>query len=238
MSARIQGLLQQKVKNDKNISGLISSIGETKLSIYTFTNALALDAGEEKQSIINMEFASGDETNAEFHAQAIMEVESNPDTRTLTAETTIDLGPTTDDEGNEVEKKKVISFPLSWNEDGKTALSVFYVLDGHEVEEFHPKESWLSGKHLLTLYYPIIGLTANQLHTFEVLISMKNGTGHIEAQNIMATITRPGTGCAGTLGWTDHGRRYPEEDSSFLYDLHMRCMTLLRYISLHRKRQD
>ena len=187
-------LAAAKSKNDKNISGLISSIGETKLSIYTFTNALALDAGEEKLSIINMEFASGDETNAEFHAQAIMEVESNPDTRTLTAETTIDLGTITDDEGNEVENKKVISFPLSWNEDGKTALSVFYVLDGHEVEEFHPKESWLSGKHLLTLYYPIIGLTANQLHTFEVLISMQNGTGHIEAQNIMATITGQGLG--------------------------------------------
>lgn len=187
-------LAAAKSKNDKNISGLISSIGETKLSIYTFTNALALDAGEEKLSIINMEFASGDETNAEFHAQVIMEVESNPDTRTLTAETTIDLGTTTDDEGNEVENKKVISFPLSWNEDGKTALSVFYVLDGHEVEEFHPKESWLSGKHLLTLYYPIIGLTANQLHTFEVLISMQNGTGHIEAQNIMATITGQGLG--------------------------------------------
>lgn len=187
-------LAAAKSKNDKNISGLISSIGETKLSIYTFTNALALDAGEEKLSIINMEFASGDETNAEFHAQAIMEVESNPNTRMLTAETTIDLGTTTDDEGNEVENKKVISLPLSWNEDGKTALSVFYVLDGHEVEEFHPKESWLSGKHLLTLYYPIISLTANQLHTFEVLISMKNGTGHIEAQNIMATITGQGLG--------------------------------------------
>lgn len=187
-------LAAAKSKNDKNISGLISSIGETKLSIYTFTNALALDAGEEKLSIINMEFASGDETNAEFHAQAIMDVESNPDTRMLTAETTIDLGTTTDDEGNEVENKKVISFPLSWNEDGKTTLSVFYVLDGHAVEEFHPKESWLSGKHLLTLYYPIIGLTANQLHTFEVLISMQNGTGHIEAQNIMATITGQGLG--------------------------------------------
>lgn len=187
-------LAAAKSKNDKNISGLISSIGETKLSIYTFTNALALDAGEEKLSIINMEFASGDETNAEFHAQAIMDVESNPDTRTLTAETTINLGTTTDDEGNEAENKKVISFPISWQEDGKTALSVFYVLDGHEVEEFHPKESWLSGKHILTLYYPIIGLTANQLHTFEVLISIQNGTGHIEAQNIMATITGQGLG--------------------------------------------
>ena len=187
-------LAAAKSKNDKNITGLINSIGETKLSIYTFANALALDVDAEKLSIINMEFASGDETNAEFHAQAILQVESNPDTRTLTAETTIDLGTTTDDNGTTVENKKVISFPLSWEEDGKTELSVFYVLDGHEVEEFHPKESWLSGKHLLTLYYPIMGLTANQLHTFEVLISMKNGAGHIEAQNIMATITGQGLG--------------------------------------------
>lgn len=187
-------LAAAKSKNDKNITGLINSIGETKLSIYTFANALALDVGAEKLSIINMEFASGDETNAEFHAQAILQVESNPDTRTLTAETTIDLGTTTDDNGTTVENKKVISFPLSWDEDGKTELSVFYVLDGHEVEEFHPKESWLSGKHLLTLYYPIMELTANQLHTFEVLISMKNGAGHIEAQNIMATIAGQGLG--------------------------------------------
>lgn len=187
-------LAAAKSKNDKNITGLINSIGETKLSIYTFANALALDVGAEKLLIINMEFASGDETNAEFHAQAILQVESNPDTRTLTAETTIDLGTTTDDNGTTVENKKVISFPLSWDEDGKTELSVFYVLDGHEVEEFHPKESWLSGKHLLTLYYPIMELTANQLHTFEVLISMKNGAGHIEAQNIMATITGQGLG--------------------------------------------
>lgn len=187
-------LAAAKSKNDKNITGLINSIGETKLSIYTFANALALDVGAEKLSIINMEFASGDETNAEFHAQAILQVESNPDTRTLTAETTIDLGTTTDDNGTTVENKKVISFPLSWDEDGKTELSVFYVLDGHEVEEFHPKESWLSGKHLLTLYYPIMELTANQLHTFEVLISMKNGAGHVEAQNIMATITGQGLG--------------------------------------------
>ena len=187
-------LAAAKSKNDKNITGLINSIGETKLSIYTFANALALDVGAEKLSIINMEFASGDETNAEFHAQAILQVESNPDTRTLTAETTIDLGTTTDDNGTTVENKKVISFPLSWDEDGKTELSVFYVLDGHEVEEFHPKESWLSGKHLLTLYYPIMELKAKQLHTFEVLISMKNGAGHIEAQNIMATITGQGLG--------------------------------------------
>ena len=82
-----------------------------------------------------------------------------------------------DADGNVVDNKKVITFPISWNEDGKSEITLYYMLDRHEVEEFHPKETWLSGTHLLSLYYPIMNLTANELHTFEVLISMKNGTG-------------------------------------------------------------
>lgn len=187
-------LAAAKSKNDKNISGLISSIGETKLSVYTYTNALALDVGEEKLSIINMEFASGDETNAEFHAQCIMQVASSAEQRSVTAETTVDLGDTKDEDGNIVENKKMLSFPVSWSEDGQSEITIYYMLDGHEVEQFHPKETWHSGIHLLNLYYPIIELEANQLHTFEVLISMKNGTVHIDDQDIMATITGQGLG--------------------------------------------
>lgn len=187
-------LAAAKSKNDKNISGLINSIGETKLSVYTFANALGIEIGDEKVPIINMEFASGDETNAEFHAQAVIRVQSNAKTRTVTAESIVDLGAMTDEEGAEAENKKVISIPITWEEDGKTTLTVFYILDGHEVEEFHPKETWLSGNHLLNLYYPIIGLTANELHTFEVLISMSNGTAYIEEQNALATITGQGLG--------------------------------------------
>ena len=187
-------LAEAKSKNDKNISGLINSITETKLSVYTYTNALALDVGEEKVSIINLEFASGDETNAEFHAQCILQVSSNADARNITAETTVDFGDTEDADGNVVENKKVITFPISWNEDGKSEITLYYLLDGHEVEEFHPKETWLSGTHLLSLYYPIMNLTANELHTFEVLVSMKNGTGHFDDQDIIATITGQGLG--------------------------------------------
>lgn len=178
-------LAEAKSKNDKNIAGLISSINETRLSIYTFVNALPVDVGEERVSIINMEFASADETNAEFHAQCILQVSSNPDTRNITASTEVDLGE---------EDTTVISFPLSWQEDGKSEITVYYILDGHEIAEFHPKESWLSGNHLLNLYYPIIELEENQLHTFGVLISMKNGTAHIDDQDIMATITGQGLG--------------------------------------------
>ena len=180
-------LSEAKSKTDKNISGLLNSINDRKLSVYTYTNALAVEVGDGKVSIINIEFASGEETNAEFHAEAILQVQSKVYARTTTAQATIDVGTATED-------KKVISFPVNWEEDGRAGITVFYVLDGHEVEQFHPEETWFSGKHLLNLYYPIIELEENQLHTFEVLISMTNGTATIDTQNIMATITGQGLG--------------------------------------------
>lgn len=173
-----------KSKNDKNIAGLQSSMNENKLSIYTYVNALKINAGTEKTSIINIEFASGDETNAEFHAEVILDVRSNAVSRKADAETTIEIG----------EESKVISIPVNWTDDGKTLLKVYYVLDGKEVEQFHPSETWFSGKHLLNLYYPIIEMKANELHTFEVLIELTDGTATIEPQNAMATISGQGLG--------------------------------------------
>ena len=173
-----------KSKNDKNIAGLQSSMNENKLSIYTYVNALKISVGAEKTSIINIEFASGDETNAEFHAEVILDVRSNAVSRRADAETTIEIG----------EESKVISIPVNWTDDGKTILKAYYVLDGKEVEQFHPSETWFSGKHLLNLYYPIIEMKANELHTFEVMIELTDGTATIEPQNAMATISGQGLG--------------------------------------------
>lgn len=173
-----------KSKNDKNIAGLQSSMNENKLSIYTYVNALKISVGAEKTSIINIEFASGDETNAEFHAEVMLDVRSNAVSRRADAETTIEIG----------EESKVISIPVNWTDDGKTILKAYYVLDGKEVEQFHPSETWFSGKHLLNLYYPIIEMKANELHTFEVMIELTDGTATIEPQNAMATISGQGLG--------------------------------------------
>ena len=177
-------LSEAKSKNDKNLVGLLNSIGETKLGIYTFTNALALDIGAEKTPVISIEFASGDKTNAEFNAQCVLDVASRQNVRNINAEATVELAG----------ELKVISFPISFDEDGKSEITVYYVLDGHEMEQFHPKETWLSGNHLLALYYPLMEMEANQLHTFEVLMAMKNGKAHIDGQNIIATISGQGLG--------------------------------------------
>ena len=177
-------LSEAKSKNDKNLVGLLNSIGETKLSIYTFTNALALDIGAEKTPVISIEFASGDKTNAEFNAQCVIDVTSKQNVRNINAGATVEFAG----------ESKVISFPISFDEDGKSEITVYYVLDGHEIEQFHPKETWLSGNHLLALYYPLMEMEANQLHTFEVLMSVKNGKAHIDGQNIIATISGQGLG--------------------------------------------
>ena len=177
-------LAEAKSKNDKNLVGLLNSIGETRQSIYTFTNALALEVGAEKTPVINIEFASGDKINAEFNAQCVLKVTSNQSVRTINAETAVELAG----------ESKVISFPLTFDEDGKSEITVYYVLDGHEIEQFHPKETWLSGNHLLALYYPLMEMEANQMHTFEVLMLVKNGKAHIDGQNIMATISGQGLG--------------------------------------------
>lgn len=177
-------LASAKSKNDKNIAGLESSMNENKLSIYTYVNALKIGVGSEKTSIINIEFASGDETNAEFHAEVILDVKSNAVSRKVDTETTIEIG----------EENKVITIPVNWTDDGKTLLKAYYVFDGKEVEQFHPSETWFSGKHLLNLYYPIIEMKANELHTFEVMIELTNGTATIEPQNAMATISGQGLG--------------------------------------------
>ena len=177
-------LSEAKSKNDKNLVGLLNSIGETKLGIYTFTNALALDIGAEKTPVISIEFASGDKTNAEFNAQCVLDVASRQNVRNINAEATVELAG----------ESKVISFPLTFDEDGKSEITVYYVLDGHEIEQFHPKETWLSGNHLLALYYPLMEMEANQMHTFEVLMLVKNGKVHIDGQNIIATIYGQGLG--------------------------------------------
>ncbi len=177
-------LSEAKSKTDKNIAGLLSSIDANEISIYSYTNAFEIDLTSEKVSVINIEFASGDETDAEFHAEIIMDVSSDVEKRSVTATTTIEV------EGESQE----ISVPVSWTDDGKTEVTVYYVLDGTEIESFYPSETWLSGKHLLTLYYPLLSLDANELHTFEVLIELTGGTAVIEPQNVLATISGQGLG--------------------------------------------
>ena len=65
--------------------------------------------------------------------------------RSVTAEgtgTTILPEETTDENDNPVtndrELETSVTVPVEWQEDGQSVIRVGYVVDGHEVEEFHP----------------------------------------------------------------------------------------------------
>src|SRR5699024_8865242 len=48
-----------------------------------------------------------------------------------------------------------VSLPVSWTEDGKAVCYVTFELNDAEILLYHPVETWHSGKHILSLYYPI-----------------------------------------------------------------------------------
>jgi len=194
-------LSEAKSKNDKDISGLTNSVEATKMATYSYVNAMAYTLGADKVEIVNIEFATQEETDCEFKAAILLQVMAVSLKRAVTATgtgTTILPEDTTDADGNtKTESKELattVTVPVSWEEDGQSVVTVTYVVDGHEVEEFHPMETWHSGDHILNLFYPLLDMQEKTLHTFEVWISVAHGSADIQAQGIIASITGQGLG--------------------------------------------
>jgi len=195
-------LAEAKSKNDKDISGLMNSVEATKMATYSYINSMPYTLGEERVQIVNIEFATQEETDCEFKAAILLNVTANPVDRSVTAEgsgTTILPEESTNEETNETvttdrELATTVTVPVEWDEDGQAHITVTYVKDGTEVAEFHPQETWHSGMHVLNLFYPLLGMAEKMLHTFEVWISVSSGAATIAAQNILAVISGQGLG--------------------------------------------
>ena len=194
-------LSEAKSKNDKDISGLTNSVEATKMATYSYVNAMAYTLGADKVEIVNIEFATQEETDCEFKAAVLLQVTAASLKRAVTATgtgTTILPEDTKDADGNtKTENRELattVTVPVSWEEDGQSVVTVTYVVDGHEAEEFHPMETWHSGDHILNLFYPLLDMQEKTLHTFEVWISVAPGSAVIQAQGIIASITGQGLG--------------------------------------------
>ena len=194
-------LSEAKSKNDKDISGLTNSVEATKMATYSYVNAMAYTLGADKVEIVNIELATQEETDCEFKAAVLLQVTAASLKRAVTATgtgTTILPEDTKDEDGNtKTENRELattVTVPVSWEEDGQSVVTVTYVVDGHEVEEFHPMETWHSGDHILNLFYPLLDMQEKTLHTFEVWISVAPGSAVIQAQGIIASITGQGLG--------------------------------------------
>ena len=197
-------LAKAKSKNDKNISGLLNQIEAGKIGIHTFTNASAYTIADVDTRIIRIEFATTEANHAQFFAQIIVDVSAEAVERTATASGTIVVPipepepdppePEPENESDESSNQIIpieveVNLPVEWTEDGKAEIYVTYFLNNFEILEFHPEESWHSGKHILSLYYPIEEVITDALNTFEVYVRMSNGSGAVSVGDCIASIS-------------------------------------------------
>ncbi len=218
-------LAQAKSKNDKNISGLLNQIEAGKVGIHTFTNASAYVVAEDSVRVISIEFAAKEETHVQFFGQAVVDVRAAQAERTASASGSIvvpipaagtDAGAETggnrdsageDDgragdgsgTGGSTDITVEVELPVTWTEDGKAVAYVTYEFNDSEILAHRPAETWGSGKHILSLYYPIDNLVPNITNTFNVYLRMENGTGEIETGGCIASIS--GQGMAAAAAW-------------------------------------
>ena len=226
-------LSQAKSKNDKNISGLLNQIEAGKIGIHTFTNASEYSIGETDVRIISIEFASKEENHAQFFGQVVVDVEAQTVEKSTQASGTIvipfpsgnvgDSGGAADTEngsedgaaGEETTDISVdVSLPVTWTEDGKAVCYVTFELNNVEILLHHPVETWHSGKHILSLYYPIENIVPNITNTFNVYLRIEGGSGSVGIGDCIASIS--GQAMAAAAAWDG---RIDIEESAALFSI-------------------
>ena len=216
-------LSQAKSKNDKNISGLLNQIEAGKIGIHTFTNASEYTIGATDVRIISIEFASKEENHAQFFGQVVVDVTADPVTKSANASGTIvipfpsgesnggeasgtapagsDVGTSSSDtaDATGTDISVDVSLPVTWTEDGKAVCYVTFELNNAEILLHHPVETWHSGKHILSLYYPIENIVPNITNTFNVYLRMEDGSGSVGIGDCIASIS--GQAMAAAAAW-------------------------------------
>lgn len=196
-------LASAKSKNDKNISGLLNQVEAGKIGIHTFTNASAYTLGETDTKVISIEFATTEENHAQFFGQIVVDAVSIQIERTANAKGTIVVPfPVADAETGDSTETQVsvdVELPVTWSEDGKVLCYVTFELNDAIITVHCPVETWVSGKHILSLYYPIESVIPNITNTFNVYLRMENGTGSVGIGDCIASIS--GQAMAAAPAW-------------------------------------
>lgn len=91
--------------------------------------------------------------------------------------------------GSGTEVSVDVSLPVKWQEDGQAVCHVVFEFNNEGIMEHCPVETWHSGKHILSLYYPIEKIVANYTNTFNVYLWMENGSGTVDVGDCIASVS-------------------------------------------------
>ena len=156
--------------------------------------------------LISIQFASSEENHIQFFAQVVVDVAADPVERSAEASGTVVIpfpggsgsgtGSADDTSGGAdagsrsgSEVSVDVSLPVKWQEDGQAVCHVVFEFNNEEIMEHCPVETWHSGKHILSLYYPIEKIVANYTNTFNVYLWMENGSGTVDVGDCIASVS-------------------------------------------------
>lgn len=171
----------------KRTEDLEADILADDLINYAYTNDKAYDiAANEAIEIVNIRVVTTTDTDLLFFCSINLEATQ---TETETKSMTI-LFPT--DSGTE---PKAISF-----ENPKPVkVKASYTWNDGDLE-FYPQETYTAGNHILTLVYFLSDVKKDTVSNFRVILEVKDGSIHIDKNQIRATLLGQGTK-ASELDW-------------------------------------
>lgn len=172
----IASVKNSKSKTDKNLQGLLSSVGRNEFTSYEQKNVGRIVIGDnEEERLILARIASQSSTKAQIHIEVNLESVANT--------------PSAEFE----------DFADIWEAISETAVKgiVTYLINSEE-DELHPTETWIDGDHVLHLMY-ILPLEANSVNIFEVYMRSIGGTITIEQGGVWFYAS--GSGLVGDGKW-------------------------------------
>lgn len=151
--------------------------------------------------IISIEFATTEENHAQFFGQVVVDAAAVQVERTVSAKGSIQVPIVMVGDGNAEEGSVEVEaeLPVTWTEDGTVSCYVTFELNDAVITEHCPVETWHSGKHILSLYYPIERVVPNITNTFNVYLRVANGTGGVGIGDCIASIS--GQAMAAAPAW-------------------------------------
>lgn len=145
---------------------------------YTNTKAYDIDASEAIE-IVNIRVVTTIDTDLLFFCSINLEATQ---TKTETKSMTI-LFPT--DSGTEPKE-------ISFDNPKSVKVKASYTWNDGDLE-FYPQETYTAGNHILTLVYFLSDIKKDTVSNFRVILEVKDGSIHIDKNQIRATLLGQGT---------------------------------------------
>lgn len=186
-------------ESDRIIS---QAIDKSKLQFVTFTNLTKHVIGDGvTKEIGRTSFTPTASTNALFVATILVDVSVDDETETETEDVEVPVKAydeemvetvITDINGNPVTLSGVATNTYTYYRDGKCKLSIYYTMNDErvpsDISPYLAVEEIEKGKHIITVSYPISGLTEYQRVQWKVFMTCEGGKVTLQSHTLQGTI--------------------------------------------------